>query len=259
MSRSPLLLAASVLVLSACQPAADAPEELVVETPPVVEDVAEAETAETVEVAAEDASVEAAAVEVAAEAEDAHDHSDDHDHEHSDEDDHDHDHGEDGHDHEDDHDHDHEEDHDHEHGDDHDHDHDHAGGEAHVHGLSDLAASLEGSTLSISIEGALANFDLDESLREIPNAETYATGTVEVVGGECAPASSDVSVRPIGDHGNLMIDLTYDCAAAGNIEAIEVTGFSSFAGFEQVNAVYLTESGQMAETLTESDTRLDLN
>lgn len=39
MSRSCLLLAASVLVLSACQPAADAPEELVVETPPVVEDV----------------------------------------------------------------------------------------------------------------------------------------------------------------------------------------------------------------------------
>ena len=257
MSRSPLLLAASVLVLSACQPAADAPEELVVETPPVVEDVAEAETAETVEAAVEDTVAEAAVVEVAAEAEDAHDHDDEHDH--SDEDDHDHDHGEDGHDHDDDHDHGDEHDHegDHDHGD--HHDHDHAGGEAHVHGLSDLAASLEGSTLSISIEGALANFDLDESLREISNPETYATGTVDVVGGECAPASSDVSVRPIGDHGNLMIDLTYECADAGNIEAIEVTGFSSFAGFEEVNAVYLTETGQVAETLTESDTRLDLN
>ena len=50
----------------------------------------------------------------------------------------------------------------------HDHDdHDHAGGEAHVHGLSELAVSLDGATVSISLEGALANFDLDESLRSL--------------------------------------------------------------------------------------------
>ncbi len=245
MSRSPLLLAASVLVLSACQPAADAPEELVVETPPVAEDVTEA--AGTVETAVAEEVTEAAAVEVAAESasEEAQDHDGDHDHEH---DDHDHDEAEHNHD---------EDDHDHDHGD--DHDHDHAGGEAHVHGLSDLAATLDGSTLSVSIEGALANFDLDETLREIDSPETYANGTVEIVGGDCTQSSSTVDVRPIGDHGNLMIDLVYACADTGSIEAIEVTGFASFAGFEEVNAVYLTDTGQTAETLTKSDTRLDLN
>lgn len=257
MSRSCLLLAASVLVLSACQPAVDAPEELVVETPPVVEDVVASDDSDTVEIAAEDAAADAAVVEVAAqpEAEDTHDHDGDHDH------------GDDGHDHEEDHDHGHDEDHDH--GDDHDHDHsddhdhgdghDHGGGEAHVHGLSDLAATLDGSTLTISIEGAMANFDLDETLREISDPDTYAAGTVEVVGGACTQSSSDVSVRPIQEHGNLMIDLTYECGDVGALEAIEVTGFTTFAGFEEVNAVYLTESGQTAETLTASDTRLDLN
>ena len=36
MSRSSLFIAASVLVLAACQPATEAPEEIVAETPPVV-------------------------------------------------------------------------------------------------------------------------------------------------------------------------------------------------------------------------------
>lgn len=128
-----------------------------------------------------------------------------------------------------------------------------------MHGLSDLAASLDGSTLSISVEGALANFDLDETLRTLDDQRPYTDGTVQVVGGDCTRDSAAASIRPIGDHGNLMIDLTYTCSSADAIEGIEVTGFQSFAGFEEVNAVYLTDAGQVAETLTESDTRLDLN
>ena len=41
----------------------------------------------------------------------------------------------------------------------------------------------------------------------------------------------------------MVIDLTYDCASAGSIEAIDVTGFQSFSGFEEVNAVFLTPGG----------------
>ena len=231
MSRSPLFLAASVLVLAACQPASEAPQDIVAETPPIVteeavEEVA-ADVAETVE-----AEVETVAAETVPDAEDNHDA--------------DHDHSEDEHDHGDEHDHA-------------DHDHDHAGGEAHVHGISDLAASLDGDTLSVNVEGAMANFDLDETLRTLEDIVPYATGTVEIVGGDCSMIESNVSIRPINDHGNLVIDLTYTCTAPGALEAINVTGFDSFAGFERVNAVYLTDTGQVAETLTESDTRLDIN
>lgn len=239
MFRSSLFIAASVLALSACQPAADAPEELVVEVPPIVAE----ETVETV-------AAEAAADAVEAEADHDHDeedHDEDAHEDHDEEPDDDHDHDEEGHD-----DHDGEDEHE-----DHD-DHDHAGGEAHVHGLSELAASLDGSTLSVSVEGALANFGLDETLRTIDDPTPYANGTVAIIGGDCAPEASSVGVRAVGDHGNLMIDLTYACASPDNIEAIDVTGFASFAGFEQVDAVFLSDTGQVAESLTGSDTRLDL-
>lgn len=237
MFRSSLFIAASVLALSACQPAADAPEELVVEVPPIVAE----ETVETVAAGAAADAVEAD------HDHDEEDHDDDAHEDHNEESDDDHDHDEEGHD-----DHDGEDEHE-----DHD-DHDHAGGEAHVHGLSELAASLDGSTLSVSVEGALANFGLDETLRTIDDPTPYANGTVAIIGGDCAPEASSVSVRAVGDHGNLMIDLTYACASPDNIEAIDVTGFASFAGFEQVDAVFLSDTGQVAESLTGSDTRLDL-
>lgn len=226
MSRSVFLIAASTLAVAACQPAEDAAETLEAETPPLVEESVDVEVAS------------AAPEETSAEAETDHDHDDD-------EDDHD------GHD---------DEAHD-DHGDDHDdeHDHDDAGGEAHVHGLSELAASLDGTTLSISVEGALANFDLDETIRTLDDTTSYSDRLVEVIGGDCTWDSTDVGIRPIDDHGNLTVDLTYTCGAGDAIEAIEVTGFQTFAGFEQVNAVFLTESSQTAETLTESNTRLDIN
>lgn len=252
MSRSFLLLAVSGLAIAACQPASEAPQDVSVETPPVVEEaveVAEAETEEVIDVAED-------VVEASAETGDEHDHDheEEHDHaeeDHADRDDHAHEAAhEDG-----DHDHDHGE-HDH---DEHDHDaHDHAGGEAHVHGLSELAASLDGTTLSVNIEGALANFDLDESLRSLEDASPYTDGTVAIMGGDCTRTAASASIRPVGDHGNMVIDLTYDCASAGSIEAIDVTGFQSFAGFEEVNAVFLTGTDQAAETLTKSDTRLDI-
>lgn len=235
MSRTRLLIASSFLVLAACQPAAQPSDELVAETPPsITEEVAEA-VVETVEPAAPSAPIDAEA-----EGDHAGEH-DDHneDKEHDDHDEHDHD--ESGSDHADEHD-----------------DHDHAGGEAHVHGESELAVSIDGATISISIEGALANFDLDESLRTLEDARPYSEGVVELIGGECTRDTSDVSIRPIGDHGNLTIDLVYSCASVESLTGLEVTAFGTFAGFEEVDAVILTETGQTGVTLTKSDSRLDL-
>ncbi|NQY14491.1 MAG: DUF2796 domain-containing protein [Henriciella sp.] len=233
MLRSSLFAAASVLVLTACQPASEAPTDTVVaETPPIeVEDV--------VEVVVEDTAANSEPVEVAVSDSDEETH--DHDEAHSDDDHADEDHG------------------DHVHDDDHDHDdHDHAGGEAHVHGLSDLAVSLDGNTVSISVEGALANFDLDETIRTLDDTALYSDNLVALVGGDCTRDQADVSIRPIGDHGNLMVDMVYSCADVSALQAIDVTAFGTFSGFEEVNAVILTETGQTASTLTASAARLDL-
>lgn len=221
MSRTRLFFAASFLVLAACQPAAEPSDDLVAETPPsIAEEVTEEVVVEIV-----------AADPVTDEHDDHDDHEEDSDH---DEHDHDEDHAEE------------------------DEDHDHAGGEAHVHGLSDLAISIDATTVSVSLEGALANFDLDETLRTLDDATPYTDGIVDLVGGECTRETSDASIRAIGDHGNLTVDLVYSCAAIDELTAIDVTAFSAFAGFEEVNAVILTETGQTASTLTASDTRLDL-
>lgn len=240
MLRPSLLVAVSFLALGACQPASEAPEDLVAETPPPMpEDVAvEVEPAAVETVAAESAVVEVVEDE-------AHDHEDEHDH--GTEDEHDHE------DHDDHADHDHET-HDHE---DHD-DHDHAGGEAHVHGLSELAVSLDGSQVSISLEGALANFGLDETLRTIEDPAAYTDTVIALEGGDCTRESASASIRPVGDHGNMMIDMVYSCAAMDGLEALVVTGFETFAGFEEVKAVVLTETGQTASTLTAGTTRVDL-
>lgn len=223
MSRTPLLIAASFLVLATCQPAAEPSDDLVAETPPpVVEEVV--------------GTAEPAAPATAIDADTDEDHADEHD-----EHDEDHDHDETVSDHADEH-----------------NDHDHAGGEAHVHGVSDLAISIDGAALSVSLEGALANFDLDESLRTLEDVTPYSDGVIELIGGDCARDSSNVSIRPIGEHGNLTVDLVYSCASIGTVTAIDVIAFGAFAGFEEVDAVILTETGQTAATLTTSNTRLDL-
>ena len=253
MTRYSILLGVSVFALAACQPAEEAAGALEAETPPVMaEEVVVEEVVETpeavVETVAADADMETPDGQESAETED-HDHDHDHDHEHGDDEAHaDHDH--DGHDHEA---HDHDEHGDHDHG-----GHDHGAGETHVHGLSELAASVDGSTLSISLEGALANFGLDETIRELPDPAPYTDGVVAVQGGDCTRDTASASIRPIGDHGNLMVDLTYTCAAIGALSGIDVTGFANFAGFEQVDAVFLSDAGQTAESLIASDTVLDL-
>lgn len=243
MSRSSLFIAASLFALGACQPASDPSEALVAETPPPITEPETEAVSDEASVSEEVASADSETVEE----EHDHDESADHDHDHDEHgaeaDEHDHDH--DGHDHDEDHDHE-------------DHDHDHAGGEAHVHGLSDLAVSLDATTLSVSVEGALANFDLDETLRELDDDTPYTDGLIALVGGDCTRDAASVSIRPIGDHGNLMVDLSYTCTSTADVEAIDLIAFDTFNGFEEVNAVILTDTGQSATTLTGSERRLDL-
>jgi hypothetical protein len=118
--------------------------------------------------------------------------------------------------------------------------------------------SLDGNTISISVEGALANFDLDETIRTLDDTTPYSDNLVTLVGGDCTRDQADVSIRPIGDHGNLMVDMVYSCADISALQAIDVAAFGAFSGFEEVNAVILTDTGQTASTLTASAARLDL-
>lgn len=245
MSRSPLFLAASLLVLAACQPAADAPQDLVAEAPPPVVDSEPASTdAEPVNVSAAESLPDASSVaedsEDVAEAapeDGAHAHED-HDEDHAHED-HDDEHAQD------------------EDGEDHD-DHDHAGGEAHVHGVSDLAVNLDGDRVTLSLEGALANFGLDETVRTLDDPAQYMDGIVTLVGGECIRDEARIEIRPVGDHGNLIVEHYYTCAAMSDLSSLTVTAFARYPAFEDVNAVVLTDVTQTASKLTAASPDLEL-
>ena len=195
------------------------------------EDVAETEVAE-----ATDEAVSTAAT--------------DHDHSEDEPDDHDHDHG-DG-------------DHDHEHGD-HDHDHDHddmAGGAPHVHGKGEGAVVLEGSTLSISLDSALASFGAREAEPETPEQEAERASlrmqladplkTVDISDAAgCIFTGSDVGFRyGGGGHGNAVVNYTFECSNAAALDTIQFTVFETFPPMEEIDIALLSGDDQGAATLT---------
>ena len=204
------------------------------------EDIAETDMAETEAAEATDEAVSTDATD--------HDHSDD---------DHDHDHGDHDHEHED-HDHDHD---DHSH--DHDHDHDDmAGGAPHVHGKAEGAVVLEGSTLSISLDAALASFGASEAEPETPEQEAERASLrmqladplklVDISDAAgCIFTGSDVGFRyPGGNHGNAMVSYTFECSNAAALDTIQFTAFETFPPLEEVDIALLSGDQQGAATLT---------
>jgi len=134
----------------------------------------------------------------------------------------------------------------------------HAGGEAHVHGHAELAISIERNVISLSLEAPLDNFGLSESQSEIEDTSVYTDGIVDLVNADCARDASGVELHKNGDHASMIIDLSYICLPGTMATAVEITAFRNFEGFEEIDAVILTESGQTAAALTAADTRLDL-
>ena len=165
----------------------------------------------------------------------------------------------------DDHDHEHE-DHDHDHDDhSHDHDHDHddmAGGAPHVHGKGEGAVVLEGSTLSISLDSALASFGAREAEPETPEQEAERAGLrmqladpLKVVdisdAAGCIFTGSDVGFRyGGGGHGNAVVNYTFECSNAPALDMIQFTVFETFPPMEEIDLALLSGDDQGAATLT---------
>jgi type IV secretory pathway VirB10-like protein len=130
-------------------------------------------------------------------------------------------------------------------------DHDeHAGGEAHVHGHAELAVVREGNTISISLESPLANYGLSETETDLGDTARYADQTAELIGGDCPRTERSVSARSDGQHGKMVIDLTFACDDASIISGVKVLAFDAFSGFDEIDAVALTDSGQNADSLS---------
>ena len=179
---------------------------------------------------------------------DERDHSAEHDHG----DEQDHDDGDHGHSHEDEHDHD-------EHG--HDHGDDGFVGHAHVHGEAEGALVLDGSTLTFSLNSALASFGAVESEPETPEEtaareqlRTRLSDPFAIIDindeAECIFTGSDVDFIYSGGPGNADVTYTFNCASAGRLADITLAAFESFETLEKVDLAVLSGADQAGVELS---------
>ncbi|MEM1149912.1 MAG: DUF2796 domain-containing protein [Pseudomonadota bacterium] len=195
-----------------------------------------------------------------AEGEHGHDHGDgEHSHDHGGEGDKDH-----GHDHGD---HDHGE-HGHDHGD--DHGHSHAGGEAHVHGAAEGALILEGDTLTLSLDGALASFGIseapveteaDEAARQAALNAFADDSAVLVINDEagCELTQTSQSVRAVGGAANGTFDYSYTCASVDALSDVMFTIFESTPSMETIELAVLQGDSQDGVMLTAGSNTVSLS
>jgi len=221
-----------LIMLAACGGSEDTGE---IAAPPVPPTPAAPE-AVTEEVSAPEAPEAPAPVETEAAETEEHDHEA---HDHGE-----HEHGEDAHE-------------EHDHGE-HEH-HDHAGGEAHVHGLAEMAITREGSRLTVTFESPTANFGFSEAASDLPEGNTVGEDTFAVIGGECLNEMTNVSAVSDGQHGSVSIEKRYSCSNIDGVSAVRVTAFEAYSGFETVDAVYLTDADQVAAELTADSPELAIN
>jgi len=139
---------------------------------------------------------------------------------------------------------------------DHDHHHDHddemAGGDIHQHGHAELALTLEGRQLSVSLISPLANFGLSEAKPDLSVTTLDEENIVQLQGGACQARSRELEVETDGQHGHLEIRVIFDCAEVGTLTEAEVTLFETYPGFDEIDAILLTEDAQIGAGLTKS-------
>jgi len=149
-------------------------------------------------------------------------------------------------------------DHDHDHG----HDHDHAGGSVHVHGLANASIAVDGDTLSIGIDTALASIGSserepeDDASREAisaalaPFADPFHVVSLPDAA-DCAPGEADVGTDYSGGPGNLVADYTLTCGDISAVTDVDFVLFSHYADtLETIEAVWIDEASQSSATLT---------
>ena len=142
---------------------------------------------------------------------------------------------------------------------DHDHGGEHAGGEAHVHGLADLAITREGNRFMGELISPMANFGLSETdaaYTDIVTAEL--SGLVEVDGGDCQAGVPHPMTDDSGEHTDAVVHFVWTCAKPDEVRAVRFAGFTAFPVFEKVSAIYITDAEQKAGDLTPSAPELAL-
>lgn len=158
--------------------------------------------------------------------------------------------------------------------------------EAHVHGVGKLDVAIDGSQVNLHLDTPLANLlgfeHAAKSVKDRQATQQMArqlrdAGKVFVTtpAAECRPASvklvsaaldpallgepiaSAVTDKPAEPgHADLDADFVFQCAHPERLQSIDVTLFSQFKGFQQIDVQMVTPKKQLAAKLLPSASRI---
>lgn len=137
-------------------------------------------------------------------------------------------------------------------------------GEVHEHGKGELAITLDGATLTVSLEAPLASFASFEHEPETPEQrqelQDVRAGFMRVsrnvaINGQagCEFNTREVGFRHTGDHGSVMVDYAFECTTPDALTSVRLRTFDDYPGLESVDAVFLDGTDQKAKSLTAED------
>lgn len=137
-------------------------------------------------------------------------------------------------------------------------------GEVHEHGKGEMAITLDGTTLTVSLEAPLESFASFEHEPETPEQRQElqdvradfmrVSRNVEINDqAGCEFSARDVAFRHSGSHGSIMVDYAFDCALPDELTSVRLRTFDAYPGLETVEAVFLSGDEQKAKMLDPED------
>lgn len=141
--------------------------------------------------------------------------------------------------------------------------------EAHIHGSATLAAGLDGETLSITFEAPLMSMvgfeheaeteEQTAALNALKDAFTTPGGMVEINSeAGCLPLMTTSGTHFANGHGALEVEHVYTCETPGEISEITFTQMGAYSSLETVDAVFVSDTSQVADELTPSNAVLQI-
>lgn len=161
--------------------------------------------------------------------------------------------------------------------------------DAHVHGKAKLTLALKDNQLSMSLFAPSANFTTHDTktvfgatnesgalFLDLPKSAKCDVGSLEMTQEKLGQDDSKDHAHHDDDHAGhddhdkhdhdhdlttehseTQVDIVWNCQNPGKLKSISLNIFDSWAGFKEVESLYLTGSGANAAILTPSKTKID--
>ena len=140
--------------------------------------------------------------------------------------------------------------------------------ESHEHGHAMLAVTLQDSMLSVSFEAPLSSLGAPEDpqnaedeakieavLEDFRNDETIISLQGDA---GCEIVSTSTGTRLVSGHGEMQLDYDFDCENAGGLEGVRFGGFDQYPALLSIEAVFVSDTQQMATELSAASPELKI-